>query len=145
MINRVNYAYYIHSILSKQHTMHIITTDILEYVVAPLLPYFNSIAIRRILSSGRPAGDHHIPYDNTGLELMNILSAGKLLYAVGHYADQAVSQLFMTAFTVEISILFWLTAQVKEWGDTVKRPAKIPVYMAYVYLVTLLILLLHAT
>ena len=125
--------------------MHIIITDILEYVVAPLLPWLNSIAIRRILSSGRQAINDQLRHDNTGLELMNMLSAGKLLYAVGHFADPVVSQMFMTAFTVEIALLFWLTAQIKEWGTTGKRSVRIPLFMACIYLIILLILLVHGT
>lgn len=125
--------------------MHTIITDILEYVIVPVFPYFNSLAIQRILLQDMTAEKSSRWHGHTGLELMNILSAGKLLYAVGHFADAAISQLFLTAFVFEVSMLFWLAVQMKESKGAVAEAAKAPLYLSFVYFVTLLVLLFYAS
>lgn len=117
----------------------------LEYVVAPLFPYVNSLAISRLLPADPTPGKKGVVNNNPGLELMNILSAGNLFYAVGHYAEAALSQLFMMTFIIEISMLFWLTAQIREWRIMGVKSARIPVYMAAAYFIILVLLLIYAT
>ncbi|HVW60105.1 MAG TPA: hypothetical protein VHC48_08730 [Puia sp.] len=125
--------------------MHNIIPDMLEYVVAPLFPYANSLSISRLLSADPVSGKKGPDKNNAGLELMNILSSANLFYAAGHFADPALCRLFITVFSIELSLLFWLTAQIRAWGSQAGSSAKAPLYMAVVYLMILVLLLLYAS
>ena len=125
--------------------MDSMTTDILEYGIVPVFPYFNSLTIQRLLIQDRARDKTSAWNGYTGLELMNILSAGKLLYAVGHYADAVTSQLFLTAFVLEVSLLFWLVAQLKSEGNTHMIPVRLPAYLSGIYFITLVLLLFYAS